>query len=290
LLNHATNHTQFRCKQPQKRLNKNLTLYNKNYGKTVNKSKNNKVALSKFKRAMKTIDFFLCWKQLLQTLRSNMENICHPMFKNHSPPNFMFGKDSTIFLLNNKTLMKTTKLFFILTLFSFLTSNAQITKGNWMVGGTGNFSSYESTYKSNGNEITNKGIGINISPKIGYFLADKFVIGTSLSIGYTKPKESDNSFGYGIGPYARYYFLNVDRHVNFFTEVNYIFGETKSGDNKSKSNGYGLKAGSVFFFNNSVGLEVSLDYNSSKLAPNNSDNSTYNNLQIGLGFQIHLEK
>ena len=186
--------------------------------------------------------------------------------------------------------MKTVTLFFFFVLTTVLTANAQITKGNWMVGGTGNFSSYESKYKSNGNEITNKGLGINLSPNIGYFLADKFVVGASLSIGYTKPKGSDDSFGYGIGPYVRYYFLREDKQINLFSEVNYIFGETKSGNNKSKSNGYGLKAGSVIFFNSSVGLEVSLDYNSSKLIPNNSDSSTYNNLQIGLGFQIHLEK
>lgn len=186
--------------------------------------------------------------------------------------------------------MKTLTLFFFFVFATVFTANAQITQGNWMVGGTGNFSSYESKYKSNGNEISNKGLGISLSPNIGYFLADKLVAGASLTIGYTKPKGFDNSFGYGIGPYARYYFLREDKQINLFSEVNYNFEETKSGNNKSRYQGYGLKAGSVIFFNSSVGLEISLDYNSSKLIPNNSDSSTYNNLQIGLGFQIHLEK
>ncbi|PKP14638.1 MAG: hypothetical protein CVU07_13855 [Bacteroidetes bacterium HGW-Bacteroidetes-23] len=186
--------------------------------------------------------------------------------------------------------MKAIKFLLAISFLSVYSSSAQITKGNWMVGGTGNFSSYESKFKSNGNEMTNKGLAINLSPNIGYFVANKFVVGTSLSIGYTKPKESDNSFGYGIEPFVRYYFLNEDKLINIFSEVNYIYGETKSGDNKSQTNGYGLKAGTVIFFNSSVGLEISLDYNSSKLIPNSSDSSNYNNLQLGLGFQIHLEK
>lgn len=186
--------------------------------------------------------------------------------------------------------MKTLKSICITLVLFSITSNAQITKGNWMVGGNGNLSSYETKYKNNGNDVTNKGIGINISPNVGYFFANKFVAGTSFSIGYTKPKDSDNSLAYGVGPFVRYYFLKEDKRINFFAQANYVFGETKSGSNKSESNGYGFKAGPVIFFNNSVGLEITLDYNSSKLIPNGSASSTYNNIQIGLGFQIHLEK
>ena len=69
--------------------------------------------------------------------------------------------------------MKTLKTIAITILLSTITANAQITKGNWMVGGTGNFSSYESKYINNGNEVTNKGIGTNISPNIGYFFINK---------------------------------------------------------------------------------------------------------------------
>lgn len=181
-------------------------------------------------------------------------------------------------------------LLFFLVLTTSLTINSQITKDNWMVGGTGNFSTYENKYISNGNQVSNKGISMNLSPNIGYFLADRFVLGAHLSVGYTIPKDAQNSFGYGIGPYARYYFLEEDKLINLFSELSYSFGEAKLGANKSKSNGYGLKAGAVLFFNRSVGLEVSLDYDSSKLKPKNSPSSTSNILQIGLGFQIHLEK
>src|SRR5690606_1081915 len=182
------------------------------------------------------------------------------------------------------------KLLLFLVLATSLTINSQITKDNWMVGGTGNISMYENKYNRVGNETSNKGIGMNISPNIGYFLVDRFVLGAHLGVGYTIPKDAQNSFSYGIGPYSRYYFLEEDNLINLFSELSYSFGETKRGTNKSKSNGYGLKAGAVLFFNRSVGLEVSLDYDSSKLRPKNSPSSTSNILQIGLGFQIHLEK
>lgn len=186
--------------------------------------------------------------------------------------------------------MKSIKLFFTAILFCSITTNAQITKGNWMVGGNGNLSSYETKYINNGSGVINKGVGINISPNLGYFFSNKFVAGLSTNIGYTKPKNYESSFGYGVGPFVRYYFLKEEKRVNLFAQTNYIFGETKSGSNKSQSNGYGFKAGPVIFFNSSVGLEMSIDYNSSKLTPNGAESSTYNNFQIGLGFQIHLEK
>jgi hypothetical protein len=159
-----------------------------------------------------------------------------------------------------------------------------------MVGGTGNLSSYETKYFNNNTEITNKGFGANIAPNLGYFFADKLVAGASINLGFTNPKGYDNSFGYGIGPFVRYYFLKEDKQINFFAETKYSFGINKSGINESKSNGYAFKAGPAIFFNSSVALEVTLDYNSSKTIPNNSASSTYNNFQVGIGFQIHLEK
>lgn len=206
--------------------------------------------------------------------------------RDNSPP-----KQKTIFYkpINLKH-MKTIKLLFATTLLYALSTNAQITKGNWMVGGSGNISSYENKYINNGTEISNKGLGINISPNIGYFFANKFVAGANISIGYTKPQGYENSTSYGIGPFVRYYFLKEDKRINLLAQANYSFGSSKSGINRSQSNGYGFKAGPAIFFNSSVALEVTLDYNSSKLIPNNSQSSSYNNFQVGLGFQIHLEK
>ena len=198
----------------------------------------------------------------------------------------MINKFNKILKMKMKTIKLITTTFILIS----ISATSQITKGNFMVGGTGNFSSYQTQYLNNGNEVTNKGVGLNISPNIGYFLANKFVVGAGFTVGYTKQNGQQSSIGYNFGPFARYYFLKEDKRINLFTEVNYFIGNSKSGSNKSESNGYGFKAGPVIFFNSSVGLEVTLDYSSSKLIPSGSTNSTFNNLQIGLGLQIHLEK
>ncbi len=188
--------------------------------------------------------------------------------------------------------MKTKNLFIAIFLVTFLTTTAQITKGNWMVGGSGNISSYETKYYNNNVEVVNTGLGINISPNIGFFFFDNFVAGLDLNFGYTNPKNYNSSSGFGVGPFVRYYFLKQESRVNLLAHLEYTYGanKTKGDNNKSHSNSYGIKVGPVIYFNSSVGIEMTLDYNSSKLIPENSTNSSYKNLQIGIGFQIHLEK
>lgn len=184
--------------------------------------------------------------------------------------------------------MKTLKVTIAILLFAF-TANAQITKGNWIVGGTGNFTSYENKSTQDGTDISSKGIAISILPNAGYFFINKLAVGTTTSFVYSKQKDFE-SLSYGFGPFVRYYFLKEDKRINLFAHANYIFGESKSGSNKSTSSGYRFKAGPAIFFNKNVAMEVTLDYNSSKLTPSGLESSTYSSLQISLGFQIHLKK
>ncbi|WP_159430938.1 outer membrane beta-barrel protein [Flavobacterium segetis] len=166
--------------------------------------------------------------------------------------------------------------------------SAQIDKGNWMVGGSGNFTNYKSTFQSNNTEFTQTGSGISISPNLGYFVVDNFAVGTAVGFNFSNPSgANNNSHSYGISPFVRYYFRKAEKIINPFLQTSYGFSEGKSesgGSNKSR--GYTIKGGSAIFFNSSVALELSLNYNSSKY---NSD-TTYNDLTIGIGFQIHLEK
>lgn len=57
-----------------------------------------------------------------------------------------------------------------------MTANAQITKGNWMVGGIGNF--YSAQLK-NSNNMTDNSIGVELRPNLGYFIIDKFAFGAT---------------------------------------------------------------------------------------------------------------
>jgi len=78
--------------------------------------------------------------------------------------------------------MKILKTVIAILLFT-ITANAQITKGNWMLGGYANYynTSSESTNPS-GSTNSSKGSSINVSPTIGYFIINN--LACSLSIGF----------------------------------------------------------------------------------------------------------
>lgn len=81
-----------------------------------------------------------------------------------------------------------------------VTANSQITKGNWMLGGNGHFSSQIEDL--NGLEV--RGINIGLTPTIGYFFIDKFAGGVKSSLTYSKIKFSggvSKSSQIGIGPF-----------------------------------------------------------------------------------------
>lgn len=180
--------------------------------------------------------------------------------------------------------MKPIKLLFIATLFFTITANAQITQGNWMVGGSGSFKSYTGKRFDNGNIF--KYNFTEISPNIGYFFIDKLVVGTKINLTFTKSLDVlDKS--YNIGPFIRYYFLKPENQINVFAQANFGYGEYINDDNsKFSTRNYGFKVGPVIYLNSSVALEMGLEYNKS------NENSTLdsNYFQISLGFQIHLEK
>ncbi|MBS1642197.1 MAG: outer membrane beta-barrel protein [Bacteroidetes bacterium] len=167
----------------------------------------------------------------------------------------------------------------------FYTAKSQITKGNWMVGGNASFSSANNANYTQTN--------ILIQPSIGYFIVDNFSLGIKPSYDYLKftvtggTSSPLNSFS--IGPFLRYYFLQSTRDFNLFSEVNYLFGSSKSGSNISvNSNTFSFLAGPVIYFNNSVGLELTIGYSTVKEVYSGA--ASTNTLRVGVGFQIHLTK
>ncbi|PYE78343.1 hypothetical protein DFQ11_1373 [Winogradskyella epiphytica] len=176
--------------------------------------------------------------------------------------------------------MKTIKLFFLIS-FIYTSANAQITEGNWLVGGSGNYSSQ--TFKFDNGEKEKRDV-ITIKPNIGYFIKDKFAIGASLR--YEKINRFDI---YGGGLFSKYYFLEVDKTFNLFAQIHYDYVNTVSplerGDTSISSSYYGVRVGQVIFFNSVVGLEFAIEYERGNLGSGNVDN-----IKAVLGFQIHLEK
>lgn len=164
-----------------------------------------------------------------------------------------------------------------------LSINAQITKGNWMVGGDVSFSYSKSKPDSS---VDSRSFNMDISPNVGYFIGDKLAFGINadyfLSRYYSDSIDSKLE-QFRISPFARYYFLDVDKMVNPFLETSYRFSLLKENNGQE----FSVKAGLAIFLNSSVAFEASLNYLNSTSKNQFIGSHT---ILLGFGVQIHLEK
>ena len=177
--------------------------------------------------------------------------------------------------------MKTlTILFFILFATSFAL-NAQITKGNWMVGGDATF-----LYADGKIDIGGKTFTMRCSPNIGYFFFDKMAAGikTDYTFSRTKVPNGTSTFEMlSLAPFARYYFLEIEKPTNVFLESSYSMSVLNNSSNKE----FILKGGTAIFLNSSVAFEIALEY------ANSTSKNVYigdNKILLNFGIQVHLEK
>jgi hypothetical protein len=182
--------------------------------------------------------------------------------------------------------MKTIKLFFLATLLFSGLANAQITKGNWMVGGSGSFISQKQY--STIDDFSSKTYFYNLNMGMSYFFLNKLATGVKLGYeGFTPKYEGGSiSSNYNFGPYARYYFLNPEKNHNLFIESSYLIGAFTYSDFKNESRAFNVSAGPTIYFNSSVGLELFIQYSDFKYS---EGNGATRKIQTGIGFQIYLE-
>ncbi|TAH02022.1 MAG: hypothetical protein EAZ15_06130 [Sphingobacteriales bacterium] len=189
---------------------------------------------------------------------------------------------------------------------------AQLDRRTWLVGGSGSFTSTSNmlTYTNIEYYEKSKIIQITLSPTIGYFVLDKLAMGLKPAITwyggetrYNVNIGSGNSYTGNLllGPFVRYYFLKKEKPYNFLLESSYQIGIIKQFDNKKRDiNNLSLLAGTVIYFNPSVGLEFLLGYKRSYynggretlLIDNEPEFFTniQKGLQFNIGLQFHLEK
>lgn len=218
-----------------------------------------------------------------------MKTIKHQLLRENSPPDkILFCK------LSNQLIMK--KIFVsFLTFIFFFSAKSQITKGNWLVGGTGKFYSYTSTYTSATYSNEASYTQIDLSPNIGYFIVDKLAFGIRPTLSSIKGEVtttgglSTNVQRYWIGPFGRYYFMKPDKQINILTDISYQYGFF-GGISKGKLNTFSAMVGPVVYFNSSVGIEFLLGYSARVEDVEGYQKETRRGFQIGIGFQIHLEK
>lgn len=186
--------------------------------------------------------------------------------------------------------MKKIYLLALSILFINCTANCQITKGNWLAGGNATFTHDKATFSTAGNPGDIIGTNIDISPRFGYFVTDRFAIGLYGNYSWASSKSNNikSSYSnYGIGPFIRYYFLSSENRINLLAEANGSYNEQANSSITAKSSfiSYSALAGPVIFLNPSVGLEFLLGYKGYK-----ETNAEGNGVKFSIGIQYHLER
>lgn len=180
-------------------------------------------------------------------------------------------------------------------------SNAQLSKGDFMLGS--DLGSGLITTANNGlfglNFGLNDGAGYNVglSPKLGYFVADNFLIGAVVNLGFTKSPEvngqSAKSTVYGVQALSRYYLFpgqvgvdNLLKRGRFFVEANGGISGVNVKDGPT-TNGFalGFGPGYSYFITDNVALETTLKYNG---LVGGGDTTYQNSLGLNIGVQIFL--
>lgn len=162
-------------------------------------------------------------------------------------------------------------------------TNAQIQRGNVMVGGT----------LSNINLGLNSGntFSFDISPKAAWFVKDNMALGAYVNFGLITAKGYGGSdTKYGVGALGRYYIsdesVNILKHSRFFVEANVgIEGANYVNGGSTNGLGLGFGPGIAYFITPNIGLEGLLKYNG---IVGFGSNTTTSNLNLGIGFQIYL--
>lgn len=147
----------------------------------------------------------------------------------------------------------------------------------------------------------NEGAGFNvgISPKVGYFVRDNFMLGAVVNLGFTKSAEyngfSTGTTTYGIQGLTRYYVSQGERGVDKFIRRGSFFGEANAGiagvnvKDGPPTNGFafGVGPGYSYFVTENVALETTLKYNGLV----GGGNTTYQHaLGLNFGVQVFLDR
>lgn len=155
-------------------------------------------------------------------------------------------------------------LFVALFCFIVITSFAQIEKGTWLIGGNANIGTRLSVPDDN--------YSFFAAPSAGYFITDKWLLGTGIAYGHSTNKRPESEFtfhNFSVAPFVRYYFPREDRVMHWFATLGSNFTNNNTrlqspqiGDLKNKASAIEPFAGAGFnfFANANVAIEGTLLY------------------------------
>ncbi len=152
----------------------------------------------------------------------------------------------------------------------------QTDQGDVLIGGSLGFATGEGSSQ------------FNLSPNIGFFVANNFAIGGKANFNSAKQGNIQTST-FGIGPFLRYYLGQAETKPFLVTEFDYLNTKIKpDSQTEIKNNGIGwlLGLGFAAFINESVAVEAVSGYNYSKF----KDADGSGGFALRIGFQLYLTK
>ncbi len=178
--------------------------------------------------------------------------------------------------------MKKLLTIIILSTTTIFAAQAQIQKGNVMIGGN----------------LANINLGLDapnvlsfdITPKAAWFIEDNIALGGYVNFGLETAKNSGTITNYGVGALGRYYSgksVEVLKHGRFFAEATAGIGGVNVSKGGGNTNGLNLSVGPGFayFVTPNIGLETLFKYNG---LVGFGSATTQNNLNLSFGLQIYL--
>lgn len=174
---------------------------------------------------------------------------------------------------------------------------AQISQGNFLLGGSVGFTSQTSKYISNG-VTTPQGTTttFTVIPQIGYLITDQLATGFGLNITSISYKASGSSTSLGssqflFSPFVRYY-----SPPKIYAQGGFDIGSasaSSTGNGSSTTNslsGWNFLLGYPAFLNESVALEPQIGISSLTNKTDASNKSMDTNFFIRIGIQIYIDR
>lgn len=175
-------------------------------------------------------------------------------------------------------------------------------KGTFLTNGSINIHHTTRNIELNDNNDKSDTFTVNINPKIGYFIIDDLAIGLDLTLISNNETQSSEfgdietkTTGFGIGPFARYYFAN-----GFFGEALVGLGSTKVkstsgllGEREIKSSTFGFRvgAGYSFLLGDHVAIEPTVNYSWEDINPKDAPSDykeTLSSIFLGIGISAYF--
>lgn len=152
-------------------------------------------------------------------------------------------------------------------------SNAQMTKGDWVISGnTGiGFNSINTKTKVAGESFDGTKVStFSVTPSVGYFVIDKLAVG--IDLGFTSITTKDDGdkttlSNFSVMPTATYYFANSSKLVPFLgAGIGYASNKTKEtytgGSDEYTADGlaWKIKGGVTYMATQSLGINLGVSF------------------------------